>query len=307
MAGGTPPRANAELPVDAGYGDEIDLLAYWNVLWGRRWMIVGVVLLCAIITAGASLLMPNVYRAEVLLAPVEQEGGAMPGGLLGGLGGLGALAGVLPAGGGGMEENLAVLQSRDFIWAFVKEKDLLPVLFADAWDAQAGTWREADPKAQPTLWDAYRLFDGGGLLTVSADRKSGLVTVAVEWTDPELAALWANDLVARLNAYLRQRQVERSEQNLTYLEDELRATQVDEMRKALFELIGTEQKKAMLARTQKEFAFQVLDRAAAPDIKARPRRGLMVVLAGMVGGIAGVFWAFLAEGIRRRREAAAGA
>ncbi|MBI5138148.1 MAG: hypothetical protein HZA24_12560 [Nitrospirae bacterium] len=303
MAGGTPPRANAELP-EAGYGEEIDLFEYWSVLWRRRWMVTGVALLCAVLAGGGSFLMPNVYRAEALLAPVAQEGAAMPGGLLGGLGGLGALAGVLPAGGGGVEENLAVLQSRDFIWAFVREKDLLPVLFADDWDAARGAWRKADPDGQPDLWDAYRLFAKEGLLTVSADRKSGLVTVAVEWTDPELAAQWANDLVARLNAYLRQRQVVRSEQNLSYLEDELRSTQVDEMRKALFELIGTEQKKAMLARTQKEFAFQVLDQAASPDIKARPRRGLMVVLAGMVGGVAGVFWAFLAQGIRHRRETA---
>ncbi len=303
MADNPTSQTTGDAPND-GYGDEIDLFAYWDVLWRRRWMIVAVVLLCTLLAAGASLLLPNKYQAETLLARVEQEGTSVSGGLLGGLGGLGALAGVLPGSGGGTAENLAVLQSRDFLWAFVRERKLLPVLFADQWDAAAGAWRSSDPKDQPDLWDAYRLFTGGGLLNVATDRKSGLVTVTVEWTDPNQAADWANDLVNRLNAYLRDRQVIRSEENLSYLDQELRATQVEEMRKALFELISSEQKKAMLARTRKEFAFQVIDPAAAPDQKAKPRRGLMVVLTGIVGGFLAVFLAFVLEAIARRKAEA---
>ncbi len=291
MAGDTPHGVPGLSETDGA--EEIDLLEYWAVLWRRRWMIVGVALLCAGLGAAVSLLLPNVYRAETLLSPVEQEGAGLSGGLLGGLGGLGALAGVMPGGGGGVDEHLAVLKSREFIWAFVRERQLLPVLFAEDW--------EKDPAERPDMWDAYRLLINKGTLSVSSDRKSGLVTVAVEWTDPELAADWANDLVTRLNAYLRQRQITRSQENLAYLDRELRATQVEEMRQALFELISSEQKKAMLARTQKEFAFQVLDPAAPPDIKAKPKRALIVVLAGVVGGMAAVVLAFILEALARRR------
>jgi len=282
--------------------DEIDLLDYWRVMWGRRWMIILVTVTAAALAVVVSLILPNVYRAETVLAPVEDEGGGLPSGLLAGLGGVGALAGMLPGSSGGTDEYLAVLRSRDFLWKFVRDEQLMPTLFVDEWDSARGAWVSPDVEDQPQLWDAYRLFTQGGVLSTAVDRKSGLVTIAVEWTDPELAAEWANQLVARLNEYLRQREMARSDDNLSYLGEELKRTQVAEIRDALFELISTEQKKAMLARTQKEFAFQVIDPAAAPDKKASPKRGLIVVVAVVLAGIIAVFLAFLMEAVSRSRK-----
>lgn len=284
--------------------DEIDLLEYWLIIWGKRKFILSLSLVAAILAAGISLQMPNIYRAEVLLAPVAEEG-SKSGGLssaLGGLGGLASMAGISLGGGGSVEENLAVLKSREFLWRFIKDEKLMPILFADKWDAEAKSWIDSDPEAQPTLWDAYRLFTKGGLLSVSKDKGSGLVTVGIEWKDADLAAQWGNKLVNRLNEFLRQQAIGRSQGNLRYLNKELSHTQVADMRQALFELISQEQKKSMLANTQKEFAFQVIDKAVAPDKKAKPKRSLIVVLATFVAGFLAVIFVFIREGINRREE-----
>jgi len=284
--------------------DEIDLLEYWRVIWGKRKLIIGVVLAAALLAAGISLMMPNIYRAEVVLAPVTDEG-SKSGGLssaLGGLGGLASMAGISLGGGGSVEENLAVLKSREFLWQFIKDQKLMPILFEDAWDADKKSWKEDDPAKQPGLWDAYRKFTKGGLLTVSKDKDSGLVTVGVEWRDAALAADWANMLVNRLNEFLRQQAISRSNGNLHYLNKELSRTHVADMRKALFELISQQQKKAMLANTQKEFAFQVIDKAVAPDKKAKPKRALIVILSAFVAGFLAVIFVFIREGIKRREE-----
>jgi len=283
--------------------DEIDLLEYWRVIWSRRKMIFVVSFAAALLAAGATLLMPNIYRAEALLAPVStEESKSGLASALGSLGGLASMAGISLGGGGSTEENLAVLKSREFIWKFVKEKKLMPVLFEDAWDAEGKRWKEEDPEEQPGPWDAYRLFTEEGLLTVSTDKDSGLVTMALEWTDEKLAAEWANDLVARLNQYLRQRAIARSRKNLKYLNKELERTTVADIRQALFDLISQEQKKAMLANTQEQFAFRVLDAAAAPDKEAKPKRALIVILATFVAGFLGILAAFIQEGMHRRRE-----
>lgn len=79
-------------------------------------------------------------------------------------------------------------------------------------------------------------------------------------------------------------------------------TPVEEMRKTLFDLIASEQKNAMLANTQKEFAFKVLDPAVEPDEKAKPKRALIVILAAFVAGFMAIFYAFIKEGIAKRRE-----
>ncbi len=277
--------------------DEIDLLEYWRIIWKNKWLVVGASFLAAVIAAGYSLMMPNIYRAEVLLAPVADDSGK-GGGLASALGGLASLAGISLGGGGNVEENLAVLQSREFLWGFIKDKKLMPVLFEDEWDENKKAWKESDPEEQPSEWDAYRLFTDRGLLTVSADKESGLVTVAVEWKDADLAAQWANALVERLNDYLRQRAIADSQSNLRYLNRELERTHVEDVRQALFELISQEQKKAMLANTRVQYAFRVLDAAEAPDKKVKPKRALIVLLSAFVVGFLAIIYVFVQEGMR---------
>ena len=282
--------------------EEIDLWEYWQVIWRRRRMILSASLGAALLAVAVSLLMPNIYRAEMVLAPAssEKDQGRLSS-ALGGLGGLASLAGTSLASSGSAEEHLAVLQSREFIWRFVKDKKLMPVLYADDWDAEHKRWLDSDPEKQPGLWDAYRLFSEG-IMRVSTDKETILVTLSIDWEDAELAAEWANDMLRRLNDYQRRQAVARAEANLKYLRRELEDTQVEEMRQTLFELISQEQKKAMLANTQQEFAFRVLDAAAAPDKKAKPKRALIVVLATLVAGFIAVFVAFILEGIARRRQ-----
>ncbi len=282
--------------------DEIDLLEYWNVIWKRKKMILSVSFAAALLAVVISLLMPNIYKAQVLLAPVggeESKGGGLSA-ALGGLGGLASMAGISLGGGGSTEENLAVLKSRAFIWKFVKDNKLMPILFADDWDADAKKWKEDDPKKQPSLWSAYRALTG--IMKVNTNKKTGLVTVSVEWKDPALAAKWANALVSRLNAYLRRKAIARSEANLTYLNKELDRTRIADMRQTLFDLISQEQKKAMLANTQEQFAFRVLDAASPPDKKAKPKRSLIVILSTFITGFLAVLAAFIMESLERRRR-----
>jgi len=74
------------------------------------------------------------------------------------------------------------------------------------------------------------------------------------------------------------------------------------MRKILFDLIASEQKHVMLANTQKEFAFKVLDPAVEPDKKIKPKRSLIVMLTAIVAGFLAVLYAFIKEWVAKRRE-----
>ena len=281
--------------------DEIDLFKLCGVIWQSKWVIISVSFVASLLATIITLQMPNVYRAEVVLSPAGSEGGKSAGlsSALGGLGGLASMAGISLGGGGSTEENLAVLQSRQFIWKFVQEKKIMPVLFAEDWDAGKKAWVNDDLKEQPTLWNAYRLFRGS-VLSVKQDKKSGLVTVGVAWTDSDTAAQWANELIARLNAYSRDIQIARSRENLSYLERELGKTVVEEQRQALFELISQEQKSAMFANTQSDFAFRVLDAAVSPDMKFKPKRSLIVILATLSAGMLAVIFVFVREAVKRR-------
>ncbi|NOT20476.1 MAG: hypothetical protein HOP24_09455 [Sideroxydans sp.] len=284
--------------------EEIDLLQLWQTLVKNKQLILLSSFGAAVLAVGISLLMPNIYRAEVLLASVSTEG-EKGGGLasaLGGLGGLASMAGISIGDSGSTEENLAVLKSRNFLWAFVQEKKLMPILFEDDWDAQKNTWIETDPKKQPGQMDVYRLFNQGGLMSVDKDKKTELVTLSIDSKDAQFSAELANMLVESVNHYLSQQAIARSESNLKYLNEELMRTPVEEMRKTLFDLIANEQKSAMLANTQKAFAFKVLDSAVEPDKKIKPKRSLIVILAAFVAGFMAILFVFIRDGVAKRLE-----
>jgi uncharacterized protein involved in exopolysaccharide biosynthesis len=275
--------------------EEIDLREIWRVLVKYKRMILLATFGTAIVAAGISLLLPNIYRAEVILAPTaagDQKGDGI-GKALGSFGGLASLAGVSLGGGGSNEENLAVLKSRDFLWKFVQEKKLMPILFEDKWDKAANRWKESDPKKQPGQLTVHRLFVKKGLMSVETEKKTSLITVSIEWEDPKLASEWANSLIEYLNQYLAERSIQRSERNLKYLKEALMKEQIEEFRKSLLDLIAQDTKNAMLSTAQKEFGFKVIDPAIEPDKKVKPQRAIIVVLAAVLASLIAMLVAFL--------------
>lgn len=283
--------------------ETIDIRALIATLWARRWWIVASTFVCAVLAFAAAMYMTPMFRAATILVPVNTERGGGMDAALGQLGGLASLAG-LNLGGGDMEreEALAVLRSREFTEAFIRDKNLLPVLFHKKWDGEGQRWR-ADVKP-PTPWQAYKYFNKS-VRTVLHDKKTNLVTVQVDWKDGKLAAEWANELVQRLNAEMRARAIAHADASVGYLERELQATSTVATREAINRLIESQIKKRMFANVTQEYAFRTVDRAMAPDDDdpIRPNKVLMLASGILVGGILGVVIVLLLGQPRTERRA----
>ncbi len=290
-----PPTNPAQPPVPPGYPygypypyplveeDEIDLREIWQVLVDNKKLIAiitGTVTAIAILVA---LLLTPIYRAEVLLAPATAEKTGGLGALAGQFGDLAALAGISLGGGDQTQEAIATLKSRALTEAFIKENNLMPILFEDEWDADKKGWKDQDAEDAPTLWQAYEIFNEN-VRTVSADKKSGLVTLAIEWKDPVLAATWANDLVKRVNRQRQQEAIQEAEGSIGYLYKQLAKTSSVEVEQAIYRLVEAQTKNIMVAHAREEYAFKVLDPAVPPEKKAKPKRAL-IAAAGLFGGL----------------------
>jgi len=288
------------MPEDAGGqtgNDSIDIAHLWNTVWQSKWLIIAVSAAFAIATIAYALTLTHWYRSEVLLAPAEEQ--TMPSGIAGQLGSLAGIAGI-SMGGKGSVEALAILRSRDFTRAFIEDQQLLPVLFAEEWDSENQRWLNEDAEKWPDIGDGVRYF-GSNLRKISEDRETRLVTVAVEWTDPELAALWTELLIQRLNDYMRLRALDEAQANVEYLQAELVATSGVTMQQAVGRLLEREHQKLMLARGNGEFAFRVIDSAEVPESPVRPNRRLMVIVATIFGGMLSVFFVLARHFVRGRK------
>lgn len=284
------------------YETTVDVREIIAVLRARRWLILAVTLIVAGSCTAYAFLSSPVYRATTVLVPVGGERG--PGNLDSALGQLGGLASLVGIGGFGAkdsatEEALAVLRSREFLERFIVDHNLLPRLFRRRWNAFARRWK-GSLGDQPTMARGVKYLNDK-LLAVSRDKKTGLVTVSVDWGDRQEAADWANELVARVNAEMRGRAMTNASAYTAYLEKELSSTQLVETREAINRLIEAQIKQRMVASVTREYAFRTVDRALPPDEDdfVWPARAALV-FGGLVGGFLLACMAELARSSAKR-------
>ncbi|MEX2359679.1 MAG: Wzz/FepE/Etk N-terminal domain-containing protein [Gammaproteobacteria bacterium] len=270
---------NAERPPD-----EITLMDIYRVLRAEWRWIFGIGALAVVISIIYALLAPQVFRAETVVSPVDSAGGGGAAAMAQRFGGLAGLAGI-DLGALSTDNNIAVpyLESRTLLEEFVRTNNLLPILFSEQWNPEQNDWNSASNEI-PTLWIGTKKF-GEEVVNITRDQSTGLITLSVAWSDPVVAAEWANGLVALANANLRQRELADAERNIAYLNEQIGRTDLVDMRQGMYNLVESTMNTAMLANARAEYAFAVIDPAVPPERRSEPRRPLIVVLGTILGGI----------------------
>jgi uncharacterized protein involved in exopolysaccharide biosynthesis len=267
--------------------DLIDLSALVRKLWSGKWLILACITVCGGLGAVYAFNAREWFRAEVVI--VQKESSALPAGLAQ-LGGLASLAGInIGAGAGSADAPVAVLRSKDLAAGFIKDEGLLTVVLSDYWDSSSGRWAKTISGKTPDIRDAVKYFDER-VRTVTEDKKAGLVTLTIMWTNPDDAARWANLLVSRVNLRLRQKAEVEAQRNIAFLKKELAATDVPQLQQSLSRSLESEMQRLMLAKGNEDFAFKVIDGATTPKYRARPRRMIAMALAAIFGGAMAGIW-----------------
>jgi uncharacterized protein involved in exopolysaccharide biosynthesis len=267
---------------------EISLLDVIDVFWRRRWLMGAIILIVFALSLTVAFVMTPVYRATVVLASVEANQSASA---LGDLGGLAALAGLPLNDSAQSEEAIAKLESRSFTGIFIADQNLMPVLFAPLWDADKQEWTTSTAADTPSIADGFAVVDGS-IRSVVRDGETGLLALHIDWTDPELAARWANRMVEMINHNLKEQAISEAQRSIEYLNDALTKTAVVEARAAMYRLMETQINNIMLANVREEFAFKVIDPAVIPEVDdfIKPNRLLLAVLGLAAGlGLSAIF------------------
>lgn len=237
---------------------------------------------------------PRKYEASVLVAPVTESPGESQ---MGGLSSIlsqfsGLTSGLLMSAYSRRAETIAVLQSRALTEQYIDDNHLLPVLYPKLWDVRLGRWKTSDPFKIPNLWKANEYFKHH-VRSVTESTKTGLVTLTITWTDPQLAADWANGLVRATNDYLRAQAITTADRNIAYLKQQAAKTDDVVTKQAIYAILENEINKAMLAQGQEQYALKVLDPAAAPYKPSSPRPVLWSLFALFTGLVLCLFTAFV--------------
>ncbi|ABQ27232.1 GumC family protein [Geotalea uraniireducens] len=179
-------------------------------LFVKRWrLIAGITLVATIISIIVVLLIPGIYTAKAMILPREDDKGVM-GAMMAQLGGLGGVAGIAGGGLGGATKAglyVTMLKSetvKDPIIDRFKLKDLYEAKFRS---------------------DVYTALDKNVIVT--AGKKDGVITIAVDDKNPKRAADLANAYVDELGKLAARLNMTSAGKDRGYLEERLAAARVD--------------------------------------------------------------------------------
>ena len=291
---------------DTQYDDEIDLRELFGALWAGSRKIIAITAVFAFVSVIYALSLSDQYKATVLLAPAQSDSSDLSG-ALGQLGGLASLAGVDIGGGESSESQMAqeIMKSWSFIDVFIAENNISVEVYAaegwsrgsnelqiddDIYDAETKTWLvENDNTGEvgpPSSWVLFEAFSER--LVVSENKKSGLVSVSIEYYSPQIAKQWLDMYVAAINAHMQQRQMEKVTNNINYLQAQIEKTSIAEMREVFYTIIAEQTKNKMLAEASPEYAFVAVSPSMVPEVTSQPQRRFICILGTLLGGILSV-------------------
>ncbi len=163
--------------------DTIDLYELWITLWSKKWLVIGVTVIAALVSVVYALLQPPVYKAEALLLPPKAKDVKSVNLTLNeadssgkGEKQLRRVSGMTVSEAfGTFKKNLS---SRSLQKKFIDEHSLMDVLAPDR------TPETRDIEILESFAEMIKIGDKGGF------------SVSVESTDPEFAAKLVNDFVS---------------------------------------------------------------------------------------------------------------
>lgn len=293
------------------YDDEIDLRELFSVLWASKNLIAKVTAVFAVVSVLFALSVPNQYKASTVLAPAQQDTAGLAG-ALGQLGGLASLAGVSIGESEGNESQMAleIMRSRSFVESFIKDNAIeVEVFAADGWKAKTNElsidndlydidsqmWVRNPPSGkpvEPTGWELYEEFLD--LYSISQDKKTGMITVTVEYYSPFIAKEWSEKLVVAINSHMQSRKLQQVDRNIQYLEAQIEKTAIADMRGVFYTIIEEQIKNKMLAEASPEYVFETVSPAMVPEEKSQPKRALICILGTLLGGMFSIIWVLVA-------------
>lgn len=274
-----------------------------QILWRGKLVIIVSTIIFAVSGVLYALSLPNIYRSDALLVPVNQEGGGM-GGIASQFGGLASLAGVNLSSGGADKTSIGieVLRSRKFVKEFIEKYQIASEVFAAiAWDKGTNTITYDDEiyDANKKSWvkdengidivpsdsDIYKTFVSQ--LNVSQDVDTSFVVLSFEHVSPILAQQIVSNLINEINKNIMMRDVNQAEKSIDYLQEQVKQNQLAELKAGLFELIQSQTETIMLASASPEYLFQIIDPPIVPEKRVRPKRAVIAVLSTILGAILG--------------------
>ena len=278
--------------------DYLDFKKISKTLYEKKYLIIFLSFLTSFVFFCSSLLLPNYYKSEVILTTPVNSSSDVPN-IPGGYSTLATFAGIsLNTSENKIDESIEVLNSLMFFEEFINKNDLFFKFFATrgwnkndnklivnprTYNTQQNKWVSKDKFAvngKPSTQSAFRDFQK--LFHITKKRESGFLVISIEHYSPYVAKETLETIIQSLNNKMRQRDIDNAQRQINYLEKQALETQFNDVKIGINNIIQKHIETIALAKSSEQYALIQLSPPIAPEIKYRPLRSIITLLAFFV-------------------------
>ena len=294
---------------------EIDLIKYFSIVWKRRYVILLLTGICAITAVVYSLVATQYYRAETIILPnIENTSDFRKMATA-----LGFFAEKV--------ENPSQLYPKVLRSKRILKKVIYLKYQTAAFDGQVNLieywYGKEDLSPDEKLEMMYRRLREG-VITITVDKNTGVITVAVVTREPGLSAAIANNMIRELDRYNRDYKQIKAKEQRQFVEERLREEKSEltaaenqlkrfreknrrvidspallleqermvrevELHNTLYVELKKQYELVKIEEVKNTPVVDVLDRAEPPIKRFKPKRKLIVLLSSLLSFLSAVF------------------
>lgn len=250
-----------------------------------------VLIVSSIISIIVAVSIQPTYRAEALVTINDKaDGTSLLGNSLGGLSSLAGLAMNLE-GGSQAGQSMARLKSRGFFNHLAQDETTLQNILAvtgynnstkseeynnSIYDPTLKIWHQDknyNPQMPANVFAAYQRYRKN--LFLSENRLSGIITIGYKHFSPSFSTQFTKKIINEMNAVEKELDITQAQSSIEYLLKTVPNINAQELRNATTSLMESQLKMKMLASSQKDYLFKILDGPHFPDQRHTPSRALV--------------------------------
>ena len=280
---------------NSDFTQEVNFHQIVEMLWNSKISISIFAFCIFLISIIATLSMQDIYESKAILSPTEKRSQpSVPTNILG----LAGITGLnIVSGGSGVDEGIEILKSYNFFKNFLETGSIKENLFAlkkwdkrsntliydeKLFDSKEGIWK-VDSEKIPSSQEAFVEFQK--IFSISQDPKTSFVTLTINHPSPSVAKDWLDRVIYLINETTRKAEAEEARKSIDYLMIQMEQTDFTEVKKVLSELVKNQLQIAMLADSNPDFLFKVIEPPIVPEEKKSPQRAILVLLITLIGSL----------------------
>lgn len=292
------------------FDDEIDLRNLFHILWNKKFFILCLTSIFAIISVLYSLSLPNIYTSSALLAPASEENSLSS--QVGQFSGLASFAGLGLSSEGSSKTQEAIERIKSFeffskhflpnvqlenlmaVKKWIPEQNIL-IYDENLFDPKTKIWkrdvsypRKIIPSNQEVFEEVYEK-----ILDISMNKNTGFVSISINHKSPNIAKRWLDLIILNINESMRELDKQSSQRSIDFLNKSTESTSVRSINDVISVLLENQMQTLMLANSQKDYVFKIIESPIASEKKSGPSRAIICIIITLLGGLFSVCIVFL--------------